>query len=74
MKEEIGTVTIFVEPRSFTIMIQVLSILKNLEMDNGYVFQPKDLIYTTELTTKYIWLTLSVTDYIKLEYCKLKLS
>ena len=61
------TITIFVEPKSLMILIEVLSKLKNLEPDNNYTFQPKDLIFSEEMISNFIWLNVPIEEYLKLK-------
>ena len=46
------TITLFVEPNSLGIFLQVTQVLKNLEVDNNYIFTPSDLVFSETLISK----------------------
>lgn len=67
------TITLFVKPDSFLVFAEVVGILKNLEWDNNYTFNPTDLVYSESMIPDWIWVNLEVTEYMKLRYCIIKL-
>jgi hypothetical protein len=68
------TITLFVEPKSLTIFLQVTQILKGLELENTYAFNPYDLIFTESMISNYVWINMEIEEYMKLKYCMGKLS
>ena len=68
------TITIFVEPESFKPLVATLSILKDLDIDNDYVFTPTDLNFSEAMISNWYWLNLDIAEYFKLKYCMAKLS
>lgn len=63
------TITLFVEPNSLGIFLQVTQVLKNLEVDNNYIFTPSDLVFSETLISNYLWITMDMSEYLKLKYC-----
>lgn len=68
------TITLFVEPKSFTVFVEVLKKLENLPLENDYYFNTKDLIFREEMISNWIWLNVPIDEYLKLKYCINKLS
>lgn len=68
------TITLFVEPKSLAIFIEVVKILKGLELDNNYKFSPSDLIFSEGMISNWIWINMEIDEYLKLKYCIGKLS
>ena len=64
-----STITLFVEPKSFAIFIEVLNILEGLPFDNDYVFTPSDLIFKEEMISNWCWVNVPIEEYLKLKYC-----
>ena len=62
------TITIFVEPKSFAIFIEVITKLEDLPFDNDYTFNPKDLIYSESMISNWRWLNMPIDEYLKLVY------
>lgn len=63
------TITLFVEPKSLTIFLEVLKILENLPINNSYHFRPSDLVFTEEMISNWCWINVPIDQYIKLKYC-----
>jgi hypothetical protein len=63
------TITIFVEPKSLAIFLQVTKILKGLELENSYDFTPSDLIFTEGMISNWVWINMEIEEYMKLKYC-----
>lgn len=61
-------ITLFIEPKSLKVMVEVLQILNNLPLENDYTFQPKDLIFSEKFHSEYVWLNIPVGQYYKLKY------
>jgi hypothetical protein len=62
------TITIYVEPTGFQSIIQVLTILDNLDFDNEYTFQPHDIEYSESSYSHWIQLNVPVDLYLKFKY------
>lgn len=62
------TITLFVEPESLTIFLEVLKILEGLLIENNYRFNPKDLMFSEAMISNWIWLNVPVEEYLKLKY------
>lgn len=56
------TVTIFVRPESFAILIEIL---KKLEDYDYYEFNPLDIVYSEGMISNFIWLNVPVDLYTK---------
>jgi len=54
------TITIFVEPRSFQPLVQVMTILKDLPIDNSYTFTPSDLVFSEGMISNWLWINIDV--------------
>ena len=67
-------ITIFVQPESFAIFLVVMKTLEPLKLDNNYVFQPKDIVFSEAMVSNWMWITLEMSEYVKLKYCMGKLS
>ncbi len=63
------TITLFVEPKSLQTFLNVNHVLRGLDIDNDYVFNPIDLIFSEAMISKYIWINMDMQDYFKLKYC-----
>lgn len=68
------TITIFVEPKSLAIFLEVTKILKGLELDNDYKFQPHDIAYSEAMISNWIWINMEIEEWAKFKYCIQKLS
>jgi hypothetical protein len=68
------TITLFVQPESLMVFSQVTAILKDLKLDNNYVFTPSDLVFSEAMISNYIWINMDISEYFKLKYCIGKLS
>ena len=68
------TITLFVDPKSLFIFLEVTKILKGLEIENNYHFTPSDLIFTESMISNWIWINMEIEEYLKLKYCIGKLS
>ena len=62
------TITLFVQPESIAIFLEVLNILEDLPLQNTYTFNPKDLIFKQEMISNWIWLNIPIDQYLKLKY------
>ena len=67
------TITIFVQPESLSTFINTTKILKELPLENNYVFTPSDIIYTEAMISNYIWVNMEIDEYLKFKYCYNKL-
>jgi len=63
------TITVFVEPKSLTIFLEVTKILKDLTINNTYIFNPSDLVFTEAMISNWIWINMEIEEYLKLKYC-----
>ena len=63
------TITLFVEPKSLNSFLTVTTVLKGLELDNDYSFQPLDLIFQEEMISNWVWINMEIEEYLKLKYC-----
>ena len=68
------TITLFVEPESFSHFVEVTDVLKKLPIENDYVFYPEGLKFTNKMISNYIWINIEVEEYLKLKYAMCKLS
>jgi hypothetical protein len=68
------TITLFVEPKSLAIFLEVTKILKELELENNYHFTPSDLVFNESMISNWIWINMEIEEYLKLKYCIGKLS
>lgn len=68
------TITLFVEPKSLMIFLEVTKILKGLDIDNNYVFRPADIVFTEQMISNWVWINMEIEEYMKLKYCMNKLS
>jgi hypothetical protein len=68
------TITLFVEPNSFPIFIQVTKTLEGLLLENNYYFNPCDLVFSEAAITNWFQINMSIEEYFKLKYCIGKLS
>lgn len=68
------TITLFVEPKSLAIFLEVTKILKHLQLENSYIFTPSDLIFSESMISNWIWINMEIDEYLKLKYCIGKLS
>lgn len=68
------TITLFVEPKSLAIFLEVTKILKGLEIENNYHFSPSDLVFREEMISNWVWINMEIEEYLKLKYCIGKLS
>ena len=62
------TITLFVEPKSLQKFIQILTILKGLELKNDYLFIPSDLIFSEAMISNWVWINVEIQEYLKLKY------
>lgn len=67
------TITLFVEPKSLAIFLEVTAILEGLTLDNDYHFNPSDLKFTESMISNYVWVNIDADEYLKLKYCVNKL-
>lgn len=67
-------ITLFVEPKSLPIFIQITTFLSGLQVDNDYAFQPKDLVFSETFVSNHIQISMEISEYLKLKYCMGKLS
>ena len=67
------TITLFVKPESLIYFLEVTKILKKLDIENNYVFNPLDLNYTEQMISNYVWINMEVEEYLKLRYCTKRL-
>lgn len=67
------TITLFVEPKSLAIFLEVTTILKGLQFENNYVFTPADLVISETMISDWIWINMEIEEYLKLRYCIEKL-
>ncbi len=67
------TITLFVNPNGFTTFIQVCEKLKNLNIENNYIFTPSDFSFQENFHSEYIQIQMEITEYFKFKYCYNKL-
>ena len=68
------TITLFIEPKSLMIFLEVTKILKGLDIDNNYTFRPADIQFSEQMISNWLWINMEIEEYIKLKYCIGKLS
>lgn len=68
------TITLFVEPKSLAIFLEVTKILKGLDIENNYKFQPSDLVFTEQMISNWVHINMEILEYLKLKYCIERLS
>lgn len=68
------TITLFVEPKSLAIFLEVCKILEGLQLENDYVFQPSDLKFSEEFVSSHIRINMDISEYLKLKFCIGKMS
>jgi hypothetical protein len=68
------TITLFVEPKSLRIFLEVTKILEDLPLENDYVFNPNDLVFSEGMISDWVWINMEIIQYMKLKYCIGKLS
>lgn len=68
------TITLFVEPKSLKIFLEVTKIIKELELENNYRFTASDLVFSEAMISNWIWINMDISEYLKLKYCIGKLS
>jgi hypothetical protein len=68
------TITLFVEPKSLAIFLEVTNILKGLDVENNYIFTPSDLIFSEGMISNWFWINMEIEEYLKLKHCIGKLS
>lgn len=59
------TITLFVNPDSLIIMLEVLKVLDGLELENNYTFQPSDIQFSEAMISNWIFLNVPVDLYLK---------
>lgn len=68
------TITLFVEPKSLAIFLEVSRVLKDLDLENHYKFRPADLVFSEAMISNWVWINMEIEEYLKLKYCIGKLS
>ena len=68
------TITIFVEPKSLYKFLETTTVLRDLPLENDYVFQPLDLSFSETMISNYLWINVDISEYMKLKYCITKLT
>lgn len=63
------TITIFVKPDSLVILMEVLKILENLDINNDYVFNPKDIIFSEKFNSEWVQVNIPLDEYLKFKFC-----
>lgn len=63
------TITLFVEPSSLNVFLEITKRLKLLPMENSYRFTPSDFTFTEQMISNWIWINMDVEEYLKLKYC-----
>jgi len=67
------TVALFVKPSDLLKLSEVLQVLKPLQIDNDYSFQPKDIEYSSLMISNYVQVNIPIRLFLKFEYCYKKL-
>ena len=62
------TITLYVEPFSLLLLMQHLSILENLPMDNDYTFQVRDIEFSEFHQTGYLIINVPIDLWAKFTY------
>jgi hypothetical protein len=62
------TITLFVEPKSLSIFLEITNILKNLPLDSNYTFAKSDIKFSESMISNYCWINIDVAEYVKLKY------
>ncbi len=68
------TITLFIEPKSLISFIEVMKILKKIGLDDDYIFNPIDLVFSETMISNYISISIDIDEYLKLKYYIRKLS
>lgn len=68
------TITLFVEPKSLNLFLEITTILQGLDLYNNYHFQPSDIVFSEAMISNFIWINMEVKEYLKLKYCINKLT
>ena len=56
------TITLFVKPESIPIFLEVMTILKDLQLENDYRFNPSDIQFTEQMISNYCWINMDILD------------
>lgn len=62
------TVTLFVEPKSLNRLLKELEILKSLDIENSYEFNP-NLDFSEKTYSHWTQINVPVDEYLKFKYC-----
>lgn len=68
------TITIFIKPTTLIDFIEVTNVLKGINLDNNYEFNPSDIVFSERMISDWVWINMEVNEYIKLKYYVNKLS
>ena len=63
------TITLFIEPKSLMIFLEVTKTLEKLPLKNNYFFQSSDLIFTEQTISNWVMINMDIDEYLKLKYC-----
>jgi hypothetical protein len=63
------TITLFVEPESLPIFLEVTRTLQDKPIVNDYIFNPNDLIFSEAMISNWVWINMDILQYRKLKYC-----
>jgi len=63
-----STIAIWVNPEDFTNFNEVLSILKKLDIENNYKFNPSDFVISKTFISNYYQINIPISEFLKLEY------
>lgn len=63
------TITLFVEPKSLPIFLEVTRILQGIDIENDYRFTPSDLVFSEAMISNWVWINMEILEYLKLKYC-----
>ena len=62
------TITLFVEPKSLPVFLEVTRILRGLDLETNYRFTPSDLVFSESMISNWIWINMDIAEYLKLKY------
>ena len=67
------TITIFVSSDSFVPLMNILTTLEKLPLENNYTFQPLDIIFSEYTISNYLRINIPIELYLKFKYLYKKL-
>lgn len=68
-------IVLYIKPEDIMYFIEVMNVLSELEdVDNDYVFNPKDITYSEAMISNWTQVILDAEDYIMFKCCYKRLS